>query len=986
MESRLSDYINNPNEVLGIGQPIPVFATGQSLPNDVLSNFVLSGRIYLQSEYQELFQRLGLLGVSDTFSVNSRITQDINASAFGDSYYVLAGNSGSLAASTDAVLWTEINPTTTLNVTSLIENNAGTWIRGLSNGNIQTLATNQMLIGGSWAARTSNLSTPVTALLFNSVSPVFYVAGDSAGQISTTTTFITAFGRNSVDDPVTNIRQIAFGSGVYVKAYRTSVLRTSTDLQNWSPVSLTSTNGVAVVAYNSSAEKFVSISADTSIGSYRTSTDGVTWSEDQVLTQSSVFTSITVANDNFVITGTNGLLHASSDGDNWWSLGIADNYGINNATYPGLSLTINNSLYALATSVGTIKTSTDLKKWDIRRTPSGTTTPESTNFKFVNDLYFATFAQNGPFFVSNDLSTWTDRTFTTLLVADVTFGTGVYVAVGASGRAYTSTDAVTWTSNSTASTDNLSTVIFEQNQFVAVGSSGRIQTSTNAVTWTIRTSGTSSNLSSIIFKNNLYVTVGRGGALQTSTNGVTWAARTSNTTSAITRVEFGNNIYLYVGAGGVTGTSTNAITWTARTSGATGLSTDFLASLTFDTANSRFIVGDLSGRLRTTTDGLSWTVLSDRHFLNMSGATGNNYHINYGNDRYVYISRRGPGQLDRRISTNLVDWTEAWEQILNITDTPQSINFLNGNFIIAAANRRLLISQSGRVWQSIQLPADLGLGSVTLNDTAYYDGKYYVVGNSGTLIETSDFLNWTVISIPTTENLNGILITDDKIVAYGGMVTAEKAFTSNTWEVIPELRTQVNKMIYVQGTYVAACNGGIIRTATQPNSTWTYLNKTFTGTSSNITSIAHNGVDVYVISVNNGTTSCIATSTNLTNWEYKDLGEIATVNSLIYDGSNFIAASNKGVFLSDNNGTTWVKKVSDTIGGNFLTSTYAGEKYIFAGSNGIAEITDNWNNKYTIGYDVNTEFYVPLIEDINQPAAADQQVTQVGVYYYVRAK
>jgi frataxin-like iron-binding protein CyaY len=108
--------------------------------------------------------------------------------------------------------------------------------------------------------------------------------------------------------------------------------------------------------------------------------------------------------------------------------------------------------------------------------------------------------------------------------------------------------------------------------WVAVGASGSLYTSTNGSTWTSRTSGFGANtIQSVSYGNGLWVAVGNNGTITTSTDGTTWTARTSNmSTNTINAVEYANSIWVAVGdGGGSTNTggitySTDGITWTRK--------------------------------------------------------------------------------------------------------------------------------------------------------------------------------------------------------------------------------------------------------------------------------------------------------------------------------------------------------------------------------------------------------------------------------------
>jgi hypothetical protein len=983
METRLSDFLGSPDEILGIGQPIPTFHNPSEVLQDELDGFVLTGKTYLQSQYPELFARLGLVGVSDVFRVPSETNQTINALEFGDQLYVYAGNSGSMGTSSDGLSWTPIFNTTNLNITSLIYDGNQTWVRGLSNGNIQSIESSFLTTGVTWQARVSNLSNNITSLIYNSQAPVFFVAADSTGQISSTTIIATAFSRNTIDDTRSSVFQIIYGAGIYLKSYNRSVnfMETSTDLKTWNTITFDSTNGVGRIAYNSSAEKFVSFSFAGN-GGYRTSTDGITWGDFKRFEPTNInIGTVTAVNGNFIATkvSASGIgMYLSQDGDNWQSLGLITSFS-SGANQP-IAINQSQGLYVAAQIDGLIKTSTDFFKWNIEYYPPNTSGAH-LHLAFVNNLYFSSYTGAAlGLAVSSDAKSWETRSIPNV-VRSLIHGAGIYCAASNSGNVITSTDAVTWTASTVGyTTQQQNKVIFEQNQFVIVGGGGTIGTSTNGTSWTSRTSGITTTIFDITFGNNIYVYVATSGVIRSSTNAITWTARTSGTTSIIVSIAYGNNIFLFGGLGGVTGTSTDGVTWVTRTSGITNITGTDVAAITYDPLLSQFLLTRTNTAIvRTTTDGITWGLYNtESGNLSIDIGTPQETKITYGNNKYLLTTRTAFGDHVLR-SSDLFNWSPTLRMSTSThLGQDSALIFANNNFIAGGVAGGYYRSVNGKHWSRKTLSE---FGNPRIYGLFEHQGTYYALVAGG-ILESTDLDTWTrVISTPTID-FKGALLVDSEIIAYGDMVTARKSLTSNTWELIPELRTKINKIILVSGLYVAACNGGIIRTTTQPNSSWSVINRWVTETSSDITSIIH-GNDLFIISVNNGTSNCVATSTDLNQWSYRDFGEIANITSLIHDGDNFIASSNQGIRTSTD-GITWTKKISET--NNFSSALFADGKYIFSGEQGEIEITTNFDNKYTVGYDTETEFYVPKIEEVATTATTDMFFNQAEVIYYVRAK
>jgi photosystem II stability/assembly factor-like uncharacterized protein len=67
------------------------------------------------------------------------------------------------------------------------------------------------------------------------------------------------------------------------------------------------------------------------------------------------------------------------------------------------------------------------------------------------------------------------------------------------------------------------------------------------VTWTQQTSPTSNSLYGVTYGNNIFVAVGSSGTILTSPDGVTWTQQTSGTSRRLNGVTYGNNIFVAVG-------------------------------------------------------------------------------------------------------------------------------------------------------------------------------------------------------------------------------------------------------------------------------------------------------------------------------------------------------------------------------------------------------------------------------------------------------
>lgn len=207
----------------------------------------------------------------------------------------------------------------------------------------------------------------------------------------------------------------------------------------------------------------------------------------------------------------------------------------------------------------------------------------------------------GAIFSSTDGRTWTAQSSgVTNDLNAVAYVNGVYVAVGTNGITLRSTDAKTWTAV-VAGNQILYGVAPQGVGFIAVGAAGTIITSPDGTTWTAQTSGTAANLRRVTVGNAVYVAVGDNGTIVTSTDLVTWTARPAGTSATLRGVAYGLGRFVAVGDQGVITTSADALTWALSANP----TTDTLNAVA---AGSQFVAAGTNGRILTSTDGLTWQV------------------------------------------------------------------------------------------------------------------------------------------------------------------------------------------------------------------------------------------------------------------------------------------------------------------------------------------------------------------------------------------
>ena len=187
------------------------------------------------------------------------------------------------------------------------------------------------------------------------------------------------------------------------------------------------------------------------------------------------------------------------------------------------------------------------------------------------------------------------------------FGGGTFVAVGDSGIALTSSNALAWTSASTGITNSLFGVANGNGIFVAVGSAGIILTSADGVNWAPQSSGTIKQLTAVAWTPVGFVAVGRGATILASPDGTNWAAQTAATSADFIGVGSGFG-QVYIGADA----NPPAFFWS--TNGSNWQYLNLAIYLQPDLFNGNFVAGNgtvlgvqIRGQFLRSTNGATWT-------------------------------------------------------------------------------------------------------------------------------------------------------------------------------------------------------------------------------------------------------------------------------------------------------------------------------------------------------------------------------------------
>ncbi|MDH5545070.1 MAG: hypothetical protein OEZ43_05720 [Gammaproteobacteria bacterium] len=492
------------------------------------------------------------------------------------------------------------------------------------------LLSSEFVSAANWERRPVELPREaITSVAYDATLGVF-VAGGAAGHIvysSDGSTWNDASLRNI--SPLTLPQFASDGSKFVMAGY--SAVYTSTDGASWSSTYLMP-NKPTDLYYDGT--QFIATLQDSS--NILLSTDAVTWTASN--TGVTWLMSIAFDGTTYVAVGSAGQILTSTDLTTWTSRTSGVTTSLNKVIYDAT-----NSLFVIVGNGGKILTAapTQLALWATKT--SGVTANLVDVVEDGSRLVVTGDGTTGPLILtSTDATTWTSQTSSSSILNNRGYvaSSGTTIVVGSDmGVMESSTDGVTWTVRANSNSP-LYDHEYNAGLYVAVGKAGRIATSPDLTTWTNRTSGVSSDLKRVEFLNGLWIAVGSSGVITTSSDGVTWTSQSSGVAQALRGVTHDGTKYIAVGDLGVVITSSDAVTWASQTSGTT-------QTLHAIASNGTDIVASgNTGTIITSSDsGVTWTTQTAYSSRNL-------YALRWDGTNFNIVTRD-----DWRTSSDGVTWT-----------------------------------------------------------------------------------------------------------------------------------------------------------------------------------------------------------------------------------------------------------------------------------------------------------------------------------------
>jgi hypothetical protein len=569
--------------------------------------------------------------------VESGIDNSIRAIAIHDSLLVVVGDGGIIYSSTDGGTWTrrrESGPNDGLEDV--------VWFDSL----FIAVGMNGTLITSHDAATWTFVGIEDQANLYGvAASDTLAVAVGSGGSIYTSTDGIEWLLNRA--DPARTFHDVAYVDSLWVICGDGGTILRSADGLDWQPQTTIFGSEITFPAITAADSVFFAVSFDSAqsmpnqCGVYKSS-DGATWFFQAPLDAWYIHDIFWTGTELIAVgEGTNyhlgfpdGLLFHSSDGLVWEE----------QATDAPFSLTTvakSDSTVLVGGSGGYVLTGS--QSTDISIACSGA---ELTGAVWNGSEYVAVTAR-GTVMRSSDGDFWTERHSRVSVSFDrLAYSGSAYVALGGFGaptEIYTSPDATTWARTLEFQDVVLKDIIWGGGRFVACGQNGAVFLSDAGASWTRYFVGDDVTLRCVIWDGQRYVAA-TSAIAYFSSDGQTWTKAVPDPIDnepAITRMVWTGTQYVTVGnrdefPGGLQGyayTSADAVHWQVHALGARDYLYDIVGTST------RLIACGRSGTLLTSTDGSTWATLAsgtEQHLMDI--VVGGGRALAVGGNRTVLVS------------------------------------------------------------------------------------------------------------------------------------------------------------------------------------------------------------------------------------------------------------------------------------------------------------------------------------------------------------
>ena len=476
------------------------------------------------------------------------------------------------------------------------------------------------------------------------------------------------------------------------------------------------------------------------------------------------------------------------------------------------------------------------------------------------------------------------------------WGDGAYVVVGDGGVIFTSPNGVEWTARESGTTASLRAITFGTNAFVAVGADHTLLTSTNqGRAWRIADGINVGTLNTVLYDAGLFVAVGTRGGIVTSPDGLEWTAHSAGATPDLHLLVYENGTFVAYSNTTDTLYSTNGSDWAVRWD-ASGIYMTGVAA-----GNGVFVgVGDYTA--------LFWAYTTDYIWNAYLKATRSRLlAVAFGNGFFAYVGEGGTIEIGDGLFTTMFPPTEIWcgewpwsGEDLSTVMRPTDQSWWPGTrFWAGNVNGGTYLSSTNGVWYASQGSAPVWgwIGGMAASSKLIVavDSK----GIVATSTDTKAYGVWNRTD-PGFGPLRGVVYGRDRFVAVGDTGTVITSTNGSNWTKL-EGGTQTNlwTIAFLNDQFVAAGEKTVI---TSPDG----LAWAVHGAEANLRGVTFkHGLYAAV-----GLEGKILTSTDTVEWTSQTSGTTNDLYAISHDTHQFVAVGNSATILTGRDGTNWTVRTS----------------------------------------------------------------------------
>lgn len=538
-------------------------------------------------------------------------------------------------------------------------------------------------------------------------------------------------------------------------------------------------------------------------------------------------------------------------------------------------------------------------------------------------------------------------------IFDMAYGVGLTVAVAERGQIFTSEDLLFWEPRDSGVTNSLRAVTFFRNRLIITGERGIVLHADSLQSFNTLDLGTSDWLEGVAASDDLIVSVGDRGAIYTSATGTNWQRRSTSITAWLRGVAYGAGMFVAVGENGTIATSSDGSSWT-RPNSPTSRHLNRVAFV-----QDRFwVAGDGGLTIVSPLLGIgSWSIVNNGATNSLFSVSGNaETRLAVGNGE-VRLREGGAWSDQRAIAAypapNWTFYNALWQG---------SLYFISGRSGMMAEGFQTN-SSSPYIWinrsQSIRN---------WLWDLQRLPDFYVTVGFLGTVMTSLNAIDWDLELVPnsvTNSTFLGVGGTTNLLLAVGqkgslilspntitnvvltnsnGTLTTNQASTLGiVWHAVPRPTTNdLQGIAVLDDRFILTGDNGAVLTS--PDGTnWTSRSTPIRAFLSGVATFPGGAVAV-------GARGTIVTSSDGVAWSSRASGTTNWIYRVRYVGGRLIAVGQNGTILTSPDGVSWTPRASGTA--RWLNDvTLVDDTYFVVGTQGAVLASTNaiaWTNIGTI--------------------------------------